>query len=141
MSTSFQIRSMLLRGRVTRAVRRTAGLVVLLTVHASPLAAESSPAAQPVRHAPWELSFTTSRERNWREFVATAVFTQGDRRVEVDAFWDGGREWKVRFAPRQSEYGAGHCAPRTMRSRTSRHGCSRRRDFCRLAGAKLVRKT
>jgi hypothetical protein len=90
---------MLLRGRVARAVRRTALLVVLLTVHASPLAAESSPAAQPVQHAPWEMSFTTSREQNWREFVATAVFTQGDRRVEVDAFWDGGREWRVRFAP------------------------------------------
>jgi hypothetical protein len=45
------------------------------------------------------MSFTTSREQNWREFVATAVFAQGDRRVEVDAFWDGGREWKVRFAP------------------------------------------
>ena len=59
--------------------------VLLLAVLACPFLSRAG-----LDYAPVELSFTASRELPWRAFVATAVFTQGERRVEVDAFWETG---------------------------------------------------
>jgi hypothetical protein len=73
---------------------------VCLLPLAIPLCAQSGP-PEPVaasQHEPVALTFTASREHPWRTFPVQAIFTQGARRLELDAFWDGGRTWRVRFA-------------------------------------------
>ncbi len=58
--------------------------------------------AKPINAVQWspvELSFTASQPLAWRTFPLQVIFTQGQHKLELDAYWDGGKGWKVRFAP------------------------------------------
>ncbi len=50
---------------------------------------------------PFELSFTAHDDHPWDTFPLTVVFTSANTRVQVDGYWAGGREWRVRFAPQE----------------------------------------
>lgn len=63
-----------------------------------PLIASAARPSVPA-HTPVETTFIASTDHSWRDFPITATFTQGERRIETDAFWDGGRTWRIRFAP------------------------------------------
>jgi enterochelin esterase-like enzyme len=49
--------------------------------------------------SPIELSFTASQPLAWRAFPLQVTFAQGQQKLQLDAYWDGGNVWKVRFAP------------------------------------------
>jgi len=64
----------------------------------------ADPLAQPaVQWKPQELRLAASDEHPWWSFPATAGFTHEatGKRLVVEAFWDGGRDWVVRFAAPQ----------------------------------------
>ncbi|NQT86585.1 DUF4038 domain-containing protein, partial [bacterium] len=48
-----------------------------------------------------EIPLTSARAyaNPFADTTVIAVFVHGDRRIERPAFWDGGRTWKLRFAP------------------------------------------
>ncbi len=41
----------------------------------------------------------SSAEHPWLDTTFSAVFTQGDRAIDVPGFWDGGHTFRVRFSP------------------------------------------
>lgn len=50
--------------------------------------------------APHTLTFTASGSPSWRSFPLTSTFTHTTgARVVVEGYWDGGKTWRVRFAP------------------------------------------
>lgn len=58
--------------------------------------------AKPISATQWspvELSFSASQPLAWRAFPLQVIFTMGQTKVQLDAYWDGGKSWKVRFAP------------------------------------------
>ena len=54
---------------------------------------------QATQWSPMELSFTSAQTPSWRAFPLQVTFTQGAHKLQLDAYWDGGQTWKVRFAP------------------------------------------
>jgi hypothetical protein len=46
-----------------------------------------------------ELAFYASEVHNWDDFPLQVTFENGDAQITLDAYWDGGNVWKVRFAP------------------------------------------
>ncbi len=50
--------------------------------------------------APMTLTFTASGSPSWLSFPLTATFTHSSgTKVIVEGYWDGGKTWRVRFAP------------------------------------------
>ncbi len=61
-------------------------------------------ATEPVHLVQWQphdISLIADRDHAWWTFPASAHFIheQSDSRIRIEAFWDGGRNWVVRFAP------------------------------------------
>ncbi len=54
---------------------------------------------QTTQWSPVELGFTSAQTQSWRAFPLQVTFTQGQHKIQFDAYWDGGNIWKVRFAP------------------------------------------
>ncbi len=49
---------------------------------------------------PLTLTFTASGSPSWLSFPLTATFTHSSgTKVVVEGYWDGGKTWRVRFAP------------------------------------------
>lgn len=46
-----------------------------------------------------EIMFTASKTLDWKTFPLEVTFQNGPTRKTVDGFWDGDRQWRVRFAP------------------------------------------
>ena len=61
-------------------------------------------ANEPVRLVQWQpydISLNADREHAWWTFPASADFVHeaSESAIRIEAFWDGGRTWVVRFAP------------------------------------------
>lgn len=72
------------------------GILIMLTLLVGTAAFAASPQWEPV-----VLDFTASSSINWYNFPLQVTFTHADSgtRIILDGYWDGGRSWKVRFAP------------------------------------------
>jgi hypothetical protein len=57
--------------------------------------------AQGLQWEPVEIEFTASHDHAWHDFPLQVIFSHSDSdtQITLDAYWDGGRSWKVRFAP------------------------------------------
>jgi hypothetical protein len=81
---------------------------LLISVHLVLYFAAFVPAAEPqetaaVQWEPQMVRLTADREHPWWEFPATIAFTHQatGQRLVLEACWDGGREWVVRFTAPQ----------------------------------------
>lgn len=76
--------------------------MIAKAIVAALLSGPFAPAPDAVQWRPAEFSFEASREyaRPCEEVALTARFEgPGNRSIQVRGFWDGGKTWKVRFAP------------------------------------------
>ena len=73
-----------------------------IAVRAAGTAAQPAEAASrtSVQWKPEEIRLTAQDEHAWWTFPAKAVFTHRDTksRLDLEAWWDGGTRWVVRFA-------------------------------------------
>src|SRR5687767_5959896 len=79
-------------------MRRVAELLAVLLT----LALAATAAAQVPRWQRWETQLESARDykQPLHEMQVTVdLVGPGGAKATVDAFWDGGRVWKVRFAP------------------------------------------
>lgn len=72
--------------------------IFICAVLAIPKSLQGAEVVQIQVHEPIVISLVSTDENSWQSFPSQAVFSSGDRRIELDAYWDGGREWKIRFA-------------------------------------------
>lgn len=88
-------------------MNRDLPLLVLLMTLASVVfstadgSATPPPAREVVQWEPHEIRLTANQDHPWWNFPATVAFTHPSSsvRLELEAYWDGDREWVVRFAP------------------------------------------
>lgn len=79
-----------------------AGLVTPLLAAVQPLAGGSTAAAPSrLQWHPYEVRLTAQQDHAWWTFPVTATFVHEatGTRLALEGYWDGGREWFVRFAP------------------------------------------
>ncbi len=56
--------------------------------------------AQSIQWDPVDITLTASGSHSWYSFPVQVTFTHtSGTQLSLDAYWDGGRNWKVRFAP------------------------------------------
>jgi len=51
-----------------------------------------------IQWQPLELTFEASEIHSWKDFPMQATFTNGAQSITLDAFWNGDKNWVVRFA-------------------------------------------